>query len=181
MITLENVNISVAGKEFLSEVNFSITRGEIVRLVGTNGGGKSTLIEVLLGLRAEYDGFIARKFIQEDYGFLPQVAHQFPKIYLKFSDICDQSYSFYPATLFNKSWHTSSGGERKKALIAKALHEAKSLVVLDEPFNHLDHQSCTQVTELLCAMAKEGMTIIYTGHEHTIPGGRDIEVEQWRS
>lgn len=180
MLVLNHVQINIDGKAFLQNVSFKLNKGQILHLQGKNGSGKSTLMEVLLGLRGEYEGDILRNFDSNDYGFLPQVAHQFPKIHLLFNDICNTFYDFYPVELKDKSWHLASGGERKKALIAKAMSEAKSLLVLDEPFNHLDQGSAQQVVLQMQEMAASGVAIIYTGHEHKIDGSISCEVSQWK-
>ncbi|MGK0367294.1 MAG: ABC-type Mn2+/Zn2+ transport system ATPase subunit [Thermoproteota archaeon] len=181
MIEIKNLDIFIAKKIFFKDINITITSGDILRVDAPNGGGKSTFIETLLKLRNEYSGYIKCDFSSEDYGYLPQVAHQFPKIYLQFKDICPKSYSFYPKELLNKNWHTSSGGERKKALIAKAIYESKKLLILDEPFNHLDKESCQLVAREIEELAKSNVAVIYTGHEYIIPGSKNCEVSKWRS
>lgn len=180
MLQLNSVNIYIEGKKILKDVTFKVISGEIIRLVAPNGGGKTTLLESILNLRKDYSGSIKKEFIIEEYGYLPQVAHQFPKIYLQLQDICEQEFSFYSQELFTKNWHTSSGGERKKALIGKAISEGKKFIFLDEPFNHLDPLSSKKVEEELKKCAANGVSVIYTGHEYTISGSRDIEVNQWK-
>ena len=180
MIKVENVSIEILRDPFLKDVNFEIASGEIIRLNAPNGGGKSTIIESILGLRKISQGQIHSSLKDDEYGYLPQVAHQFPKIYLQFKDICDQEFSFYPKSLFEKNWHTSSGGERKKALIAKAMSEAKKLLILDEPFNHLDQISCKQVSNEIERLVKCGVSVLYTGHDHELENSRVIEVMKWR-
>tara|TARA_Y100000385_G_C12955911_1_gene577511 strand:+ start:488 stop:1033 length:546 start_codon:yes stop_codon:yes gene_type:complete len=181
MLELNSVSVFVEGRPLLKNIQFKVKSGQIIRLVAPNGGGKTTLIESILNLRSNFRGTIRKEFSEDDYGYLPQVSHQFPKIYLQLQDICNQEYSFYPKDLFFKNWHTSSGGERKKALIAKALSEGSKLIILDEPFNHLDPVSSKQVEEKLLELAKSGCCIIYTGHEYTIAESIDIEVNQWKS
>lgn len=180
MLKVSSLNLFIEKKLFLKNVNFHVKAGQVVRLVAPNGGGKTTLIESILGLNGSVQGTVELDFSSEDYGYLPQVAHQFPKVYLKLKDICETEYSFYSKDLFFKSWHTSSGGERKKALIAKAMSEAKKLIILDEPFNHLDPMSCKKVEETILEKVKAGLSVIYTGHEYKITGVQDIEVAQWK-
>lgn len=180
MLELNLVNLYIENRPLLKNIQFKVEPGQIVRLIAPNGGGKTTLIESILNLRSDYTGTIKKMFEDQDYGYLPQVSHQFPKIYLQLQDICNQSYPFYSEDLFNKNWHTSSGGERKKALIAKAISEAKKLVVLDEPFNHLDPASCKKVENELIKLAQGGCCVLYTGHEYSISSGIDIEVNQWK-
>jgi ABC-type Mn2+/Zn2+ transport system ATPase subunit len=181
MLEIDNFNINLKSKPLLNGVSLSISKGEIVRLVGVNGSGKTTLVESILNLNNYFTGNINKHFSSEEYGYLPQVASQFPKINLEFKDVCKVEYSFYPKSTFEKNWHTSSGGERKKALIAKALSEATKIVILDEPFNHLDIKSCELVAQEILEQSKKGLTVIYIGHDYTIPDTRDIEVDRWMS
>jgi ABC-type Mn2+/Zn2+ transport system ATPase subunit len=180
MIKFQDVDIYLQKNPLFKGVNLSISAGEMIRLIGSNGSGKTTLLDVIVGLRDYQTGNLIKNFQKSDYGYLPQVSHQFPKLYLQLKDVCSKSYSFYPEDLFNKSWHTSSGGERKRALIARALSQAKNLLILDEPFNHLDQASAQKVSECLVDLNQSGMTIIYTGHDHKLTGAQDIEVLKWR-
>ncbi len=181
MLKVENLNIFIHQAKLLTNVNFDIEKGEVIRFVGENGSGKTTLIESILNLRKDFKGSIARSFSEEEYGYLPQVASQFPKIYLEFKDVCKTEYSFYPKSMFSKNWHTSSGGERKKALIAKALSEASSFAILDDPFNHLDFKSCELVASEIMELSRKGLTVLYIGHDYKIEKTRDIEVGHWKS
>jgi len=181
MLNIENADIFIHHRKLLTGVDFHIKNGEIIRLVGENGSGKTTLIESILMLREGCVGSIGRSFSTDEYGYLPQVASQFPKIYLEFKDVCSTEYSFYPKSIFSKNWHTASGGERKKALIAKALSEASKFVILDEPFNHLDIKSCELVTKEIIELCRKGLTVLYIGHDYKIENTRDIEVGQWKS
>lgn len=180
MLALNQVSIHIAGAQFLKDVSFSLKPGEILHLIGPNGSGKSTLIETILGLRDDFTGMLKREFSQVEYGYLPQVAHQFPKIQLQLKDICEKEFSFYPQEIFEKHWHQASGGERKKALIAKAMSEAQKLLVLDEPFNHLDTKSIELVGHEITNLAANNVAILYTGHTDGVHFSHECEVTQWR-
>ncbi len=181
LLNMHQVDIEVAGKALLNHVDFSLQAGEIVRLVGPNGSGKTTLFETILGHYKNYRGEIERSFNMKEFGYLPQVAHQFPKIQIQFRDICFKNYSFYPAGLLDKYWQQASGGERKKALIAKAISETTKLLIMDEPFNHLDDKSSETVQQELLQLKAKGVSILYTDHDIKIPGAREVEIEKWKS
>ncbi len=181
MIRVKNTDIIIKNKILLRDVNLEINKGQIVRLLAPNGGGKTTLMEAILGLNNYYKGSIERSFKHDDYGYLPQVAHQYPKMHLLLGDICEQEYSFYPMHLKDKTWSSSSGGERKKALLAKAFNEARDLLILDEPFNHLDERSTELVSEELFKQNKNGLTIIYSSHDIEIPATINMDVLKWKS
>lgn len=181
MLDVVGSDFLVDKKIFLKNVNLKLGAGEIIHLLGNNGAGKSTLLEGLLNLTKNHTGSILRNFSSDEYGYLPQVAHQFPKIHLKLQDICEEEFFFYTRDLFEKKWHLSSGGERKKALIGKAIFEAKKLLILDEPFNHLDKKACSDVAREIERVSNNGVAVIYTGHEYELNKSRKIEVSQWRS
>lgn len=180
ILKTKQLNIYIQNTLFLKEVNFSIKPGEIIHLVGKNGSGKTTLIETLLKLNDNWKGEFKSYLGPADYGYLPQVSHQFPKMHIELRDVCNIEYSFYSKDLFHKSWHTASGGERKKALIAKAISEAKKLLILDEPFNHLDQISCQNVSKQIQDLSSRGIAVLYTGHEYIIESGHEVEIDQWR-
>ncbi len=180
MIKLKDVSINIDGNTILKNIDFSIEPSDVIHISGENGSGKTTLIESMISLNNFSTGQITKNLKSNEYGYLPQVSHQNPKIYLELKDICNTFYSFYPRSFGEKKWHLSSGGERKKALIAKAITESKKLLILDEPFNHLDKESTSQVIILLEELKNKGLAIIYTGHSSTIPGSKKVEVSQWR-
>lgn len=179
MIRFENVSIDLGGHSFFKDISFEIKEGELVHIVGENGSGKSTLIESIIDLLPISSGQ-KRNGFGSDYGYLPQVAHQFPKMHLHLKEICKKEFSFYPANLHKNSWHLSSGGERKKALIAKAFSESNRLLLLDEPFNHLDKESVEKIINEMNKFVSTGGTIIFTGHGSSFSNAKMIEVSQWR-
>lgn len=170
LLSIKDLDIELSGKIFLKGIKLDIEKGFAYQIIGENGSGKSTLLNEIANLAKNIE-----------YGYLPQVAHQYPKVNFLLQDISDEEFSFYKKNLFKKSWHKSSGGERKKALIAKTLIEGKQLILLDEPFNHLDTNSCDQIISYLEELLSKGISIIYTAHENKIKSSKIIKVDQWRS
>jgi ABC-type Mn2+/Zn2+ transport system ATPase subunit len=79
IIKAQKLNIYIQNSLFLKNVDLTISEGQIIHLVGKNGGGKTTLIEALLMLNNHNDGEL-KSNLNDEYGYLPQVSHQFPKI-----------------------------------------------------------------------------------------------------
>lgn len=169
LLKIENLNVFFGKTLFLKDICLNIKKGHTYHLVGENGSGKSTLLSE-----------IAKKTNKLQVGYLPQVAHQYPKVHFLLKDISNIEYSFYPKELFNKEWHKASGGERKKALIAKTLSEGKDLIILDEPFNHLDQKTCIQIIQSIEEFVSSGKTVIFTAHEKLVESSTEIEVSKWR-
>ncbi len=169
LLELKDLNVFFGKKHFLQNVCLELHSSMAYHLVGENGSGKSTLL-------AE----IAKGAKHLQFGYLPQVAHQYPKVHFLLEDISNVEYPFYPKSLFKKEWHKASGGERKKALIAKTLSEGKDLIILDEPFNHLDKKSCDQIIECIQELIQLGKAVVFTAHENLVDQSKEIKVSKWR-
>lgn len=178
MIKIVDLSLKIDSNFILKNINLEFQPSSIYRLVGANGCGKTTLIESIIGINDFADGKIDIK--NSEISYLPQVAHQNPKLQLKLGDLCQCEFSFYDKSLFNKNWHQASGGERKKTLIARILSREADVYILDEPFNHLDQDSIELVISSLVKLKDIGKTVIYTGHEHSIDGEIIVEVKKWK-
>ncbi|MBN9571335.1 MAG: ATP-binding cassette domain-containing protein, partial [Alphaproteobacteria bacterium] len=71
LILAENLHVRIGGAQVLSNISLTITRGEIVTLIGPNGSGKTTLLRALLGLTRPDRGFVQRKSGMT-VGYVPQ-------------------------------------------------------------------------------------------------------------
>ena len=79
LLTVKNVSITYEGKEVIGGVSFNVAQGDFLVIFGENGSGKSSLVKVLLGLKAPSKGEIAfaEDFNRWEIGYLPQTtAHQ---------------------------------------------------------------------------------------------------------
>ena len=74
LITCEHVCLGYDGQTVLRDVNFTVSRGDLLCVVGENGSGKSTLIKGLLGLKAPEQGSITLGdgLVRNEIGYLPQ-------------------------------------------------------------------------------------------------------------
>ena len=139
------------GRQLLQDLSFSVYLGDIVAIVGPNGVGKSTLLQLILGESVPSAGVI--KLFTTSYGFLSQMQNREFHIPLRLYDVIQL---FAPSDvkrekatklkLLNENeldlaWNTASGGERQKTLLTGLLLTEPSLLILDEPLNHLDLHS----------------------------------------
>ena len=146
LIQLSNIALTFGGNPVFTDLGLVIQAGDRVSLVGRNGSGKSTLMKVMAGLveadkgsRVIPPGVSVGYMEQEpdltaydtlgDYAFSDLDVADHYKV-----EIAAEGLKFDPDRLVR----TASGGERRRAALAKLLGESPALMLLDEPTNHLD-------------------------------------------
>ena len=161
----------------LSNVNFTVERGEYIAIMGESGSGKTTLLN------------IAGKMLKADSGTVERdgrtaLVLQEPTIFPELS-VKDNLRMWYAAQ--NLPWRTPgadsiearlgllpylgkkagvlSGGMKKRLSIACALAGSPRCLLLDEPFAALDAESCKLLSELLNSLKSGGASILFTSHE----------------
>ena len=149
ILTVKGIRLAFGTNQLFSNVEFAINRGDKISLVGRNGSGKSTLLKGISGVQEADDGEI---FVQPHtkISYMPQEPD-----FSKYKTLRDVVLSGLPKSEDNldykadilirelairegQSPQESSGGERKKAALAKALIGEPDILLLDEPTNHLD-------------------------------------------
>ncbi len=158
LISTQNLAFATPDGRVLAEnLSFTVHPGEAVVISGGNGSGKSTLLRLLLGMSSEFTGFIDR--YTDSVGYLPQLQDNEFHIPLRLRDILWMSspqleeskicQKLLTEDQLDLNWNQASGGERKRTLIARIFLQEPKLIVLDEPFNHLDQSSRKLMIECL--------------------------------
>ena len=158
-------------------VNFTISRGDRIALVGVNGAGKSTLIKLLSGVEKPTAGeFRLGHNVQVDYFAQDQYKALDPNARL-IDDIASvapigssgqtQLRSMLGCFLFSddevfKRIGVLSGGERNRYALARMLLRPANFLLLDEPTNHLDMQAKDVLLE---ALQKFTGTVLFVSHD----------------
>ena len=140
------------GRILQEKLNFSVSQGQLLLITGGNGCGKSTLLKILLGKLSPMRGSIHTGFSFKSVAYIPQLENTEIHLPLTLRDVLSISqprFDWKEALSFgllneahlDHAWNTASGGERKRTLLTRALMKKPSILVLDEPFNHLDEKS----------------------------------------
>lgn len=152
ILAAENLSYGAGARELASGINFSLESGEVLHVTGANGAGKSQLLRVILGLHDKTKGTI--RFAPEafPYRYLPQTQNRSSHLPYSLGEVLEFSAS--PNLLIEESrlvlsWNKASGGERQRVLLSRFFSQPGNLLMLDEPFNHLDAAAKEKVRALL--------------------------------
>ena len=171
----DGLSKSYGAKQVLSQVKFTIERGDRVALVGVNGAGKSTLIKLLTGDEAPTSGsvrlghnVISEYFAQDQYKVLDGGARMLDDISRAAVKVPEQALrSLLGCFLFSgddvfKPLGVLSGGERNRFALARILVSPSNFLLLDEPTNHLDMRAKDVLLEALAVFSG---TVIFVSHD----------------
>jgi zinc transport system ATP-binding protein len=191
-VQIENVSFSYGNQTVLSNVFLNIKRGDFTAIIGPNGGGKTTLIKLILGILKPNSGKIllfsdipqkARKMA----GYIPQEPSSNKSFPISVLDVVlmgllSKSRLLKPFTkkdkeramavlnelkileLYNKNIGELSGGQRQKVFLARAIISNPQILFLDEPTSSIDPVSQDEIYEYLKNLNNNGITIVIITH-----------------
>lgn len=191
-IKFEKVSFSYGKNKILQDVDFAIERDDFFAIVGPNGGGKTTILRLILGFIKPESGKISI-FGKEPgqngkkIGFVPQFSNHDRLFPISVKEVVLQglvtSASFWP--FYNKSsllkaeetmeklailqrsgerFGDLSGGLKQRALIARAVVSEPEILLLDEPVASVDSSVEQDIYEMLLNLNKK-MTVIMVSHD----------------
>lgn len=194
---VELINVSAgynSGNLVIQDISLIIKEKEFLGIIGPNGGGKTTLLKIILGLLKPFKGEVLIygkpiNFKNYKIGYVPQytnfdrtypisvkdvvsmglIAHNIFAKKITREDMQKVSLALEKVKLLNKTdaqiGHLS-GGELQRVLIARALATDPNILILDEPTSSVDAQTNVNIYDLLTMLNKE-KTIIMVSHDVT--------------
>ena len=154
LLNLESVSKAFDIRPLLDGVSLGVEQSERIGIVGRNGDGKSTLLKIMAGLLEPDDGRVAKSnsvhigiLSQSDdapngatvrevvLGDIP--IHEWAGN-SRIREVLQGLFGGHSDDLLDRSFHSLSGGERRRVNLAKLLVDDLDLILLDEPTNHLD-------------------------------------------
>lgn len=192
VLVIDRLSFAYDGTLVLDDVTLTIGQGDFVCIVGPNGGGKTTLLKLILGLLRPASGSI-RVFggtpqeARARMGYVPQHVLLDPQFPVSVQDVVlmgrlgsGSAWGRYSRTdhdaaavalesvglaaLRRQSFFALSGGQRQRALIARALAGNPDLLLLDEPTANLDAHVEGEFYDLLRQL-NQRMTILLVSHD----------------
>lgn len=186
MITLKELSFSYSRKkEVLDRINLKVGSGHICGLLGKNGEGKTTLLNLLSGQIFPDQGsclvleeipsernarFLQQIFLLPEEISMPEVtAIEYIKMYAPFyptfrDDICKACVESFEINLSDRLSKMSQG-QRKKVAITLALAAHTPLLLMDEPTNGLDIPSKATFRRLVASLIDDNQTVIISTHQ----------------
>ena len=184
-ITVDGLTKSYAGRTVVDHLSFTVQKGEVFGLLGHNGAGKSTTIELLLGLKKQEQGKATilgmepatnRKKLFERVGIQFQSSNY--QCNIRVDEACQERALLYahPADyrellkrfgiehLEKSPVNKLSGGEKQKLSVVLALVGKPEIVFLDELTTGLDVAARHEVWRTLKGLKEKGLTIFLTTH-----------------
>lgn len=194
VLSVKNLNFNYSDTPVLSDLSFSLKKGDFLGIIGSNGTGKSTLIKLILGLLPFEQGSI--ELFDQDrrtaktikgVGYVSQKAASFNTMFPATVKevVCSNLYrgilkrlTKADEALFdtvmrqvgmtgkeNRLIGNLSGGQQQKVFIARALIAKPEILFLDEPTVGIDAHSVKEISALISELNAKGMTIIMTNHD----------------
>ncbi len=191
IVEIKNMSAGYNGQRVLKHVSLSIFDNDFIGIIGPNGGGKTTLLKVILGLlkpsggRVEY--YLSDGNKKLNIGYLPQQFSTDRKFPISVGEVVlsgmlrrrniVRSYSkdergrawevlarMGIGGLSGKAFGELSGGEMQKALLARAIISSPQLLLLDEPNTYVDQVFESELFDILEELNKS-MAIIVVSHD----------------
>lgn len=197
VILLENVSAGYEGDTVLENVNLNVKAQDYIALIGPNGGGKTTIVRVILGLLKPFKGRV-QVMGQEPQEGRAQIGYV-PQSQLSDQDFPISVWDVVSMGRLKRGWWNRrvsdedkqaireslkrtgmyehrgkgisdlSGGQRQRVYISRALATNPKILLMDEPTANIDAESSRQLYELLDLLNAEGTSIIMVSHDlHTL-------------
>jgi manganese/iron transport system ATP-binding protein/manganese/zinc/iron transport system ATP- binding protein len=183
----------VPGRRVLRDVTFSAAPGQIVGVLGPNGGGKTTLFRALLGELPLVTGAL---HLPGAPAYVPQTERARLDFPVSAYDVALMgAYARTPrfrriargdraaaraalarvglAEHADATFGTLSGGQRQRVLLARALLQEAAVLLLDEPLSGVDGASAARIEAVFGELAREGRTLLVATHDVRQAAGWD--------
>ncbi len=190
LIKAENLSLAYDDHVVASNIDFSVSEGDYLCIVGENGSGKSTLVKAIVGLHPIAAGNLSidSSVKKRGIGYLPQhtpAQRDFPASVREIVQSgCLRAAGMRPvwrasdrkladtamermgiSHLADKCYRELSGGQQQRVLLARAFCATGQLIVLDEPIAGLDPLAMREMYGMIADLNREGVAVVMVSHD----------------
>lgn len=184
LLAAKGLNKTFGSARVIQNVDVSLTRGNIVTVIGPNGSGKTTLLKLLLGLETPDSGSITRApglkigYMPQKLAIdpiLPVTVEWFLKLSANGQNIDAVAKETDISNLLKNRLQSLSGGEMQRVLLARALLCNPDLLVLDEPAQGVDVNGQATLYDLISQVSKKhNISVLMVSHDlHLVMSSTD--------
>ncbi|MDZ4171846.1 MAG: metal ABC transporter ATP-binding protein [Methanobacteriaceae archaeon] len=189
-VILKNISYKFKNNAVLEDINLKIKKNDFLAIIGPNGGGKSTLLKIIMGIYKPYSGSVrvfntSPEEARPKIGYLPQITHlesDFPisvfdavimgcyhgplkgYTHQDEKDVIKSLKVVKMEDFADKQIGNLSGGQLQRVLIARALARRPKLLLLDEPTASIDPEMQNLFYDLLKKIRDE-MAVVLVSHD----------------
>jgi zinc transport system ATP-binding protein len=186
-IQIKDLTFAYQKENILENINLTISHKDFLAIIGPNGGGKSTLLKLILGINEIQKGSIE---VSSSIGYVPQNTNINTLFPIKVIEVVIMGHIKEKRQLFgyskneikyamdslkqvgmeeyaNSKIGSLSGGQRQRVMIARALYSNPKIILLDEPTSSIDVNGQKQIYNLLKELNKT-ITIIVVSHDISV-------------
>ena len=183
LLKAENISFSYGTHAVLKNISFSLKRGTLTALTGASGNGKTTLLEILAGLKKQDSGTVRSAgkpllcqqnsdaalfevFAADDVAFGPRNSGIKGKELLECVKTAMNRVNLPFEEFASKQTNCLSGGQKRRLSVAGIIAMKGDILLFDEPSAGLDGAAKYTVMHLLRSLAESGKTVLFTTHHY---------------
>ncbi len=183
-LEIKNLSFDYQNQQILKDINLTLKSKDFLAVIGPNGGGKSTLLKLILGILKPKSGEIkifskSSKQMLKSVGYVPQntnVNLEFPITVIDVVTLSSKKdlkkaqkwlERLNILHIRDKKIGSLSGGELQRVMIARALYNDPKILLLDEPTSHLDPLSQKSIYNLLKELS-QNIAVMVVSHDISI-------------
>jgi branched-chain amino acid transport system ATP-binding protein len=196
LVTVEDIHTYYGKSHILHGVSLTVSKGEVVGLLGRNGVGKSTTLKTIMGLVHPSEGRVLlegkpvtrlppHQLARLGIGYVPEDRRIFRLLTVmenlrtgldragvsdaRKQELLDKVYAYFPVLAERRSQAggTLSGGEQQMLAIARAMMLEPKIILLDEPTEGLMPRMVSQISQIIDVLHREGVAILLV--EQNVP------------
>ena len=188
ILELKNVSAGYDYKTILHHVNFAVNEGDFIGIIGPNGGGKTTLLKVILGLLRPYEGEVIYNASRQNlFGYLPQTNRFDQRFPISVTEVVlsglmaskglfghysrkDRQQAEMLLEKYGMGQYSRqpigdlSGGQMQRVFLCRALIASPRILILDEPTTYVDSSFEKEFYPILQELNKT-MSIVMVSHD----------------